>query len=302
MKNNLLLIILILIIFPFSLKAQMGINTNSPDSCAVLDIVSPKQDKGLLIPRVSDLNNIEKPANSLMVFNTTDSSFYFYRYDKWHEITPLLKEFGHDTIFTKENTSILLPKGNISLEEGNINLANGNVYIAAGNLSLTDGNVDITGNLNSSATVSAKTFSGNGIIPIGGIIMWSGSSVPDDSWVLCNGGLVTDPESPIVNKPIPDLSGRFIVGAGEEDVNSVGGNTNTVLTEQNMPTHSHNISLMTTETGGHKHGYTLSSGASNQEDHLIENSGDNMKGSVSGYTETYTDVNTPHTKGVKVSN
>ncbi|MBI4325506.1 MAG: tail fiber protein [Chloroflexi bacterium] len=51
---------------------------------------------------------------------------------------------------------------------------------------------------------SPNTISGYGTIPLGGIIMWSGSSVPD-GWALCNGQNGT-----------PDLRNRFIVGSGGE--------------------------------------------------------------------------------------
>ena len=262
-----LLLITVLLISSYSTKAQMGINTNKPDTSAVLDIVSTGLDKGLLIPRVSNLADIKKPANSLMVYNTTDSSFYFYRMDKWHEMTPFLKETEQDTIFTKENVNLVITKGNLNLNQGKINTSD---------------------DINSDKTITAKTFVGNGITPIGGIIMWSGSTVPDDSWVLCNGGLVTDQESPIVNKPIPDLSGRFIVGAGEEMVNAVGGNTNTVLSEKNMPAHSHEVALMTVETGGHIHPY-ITHGSGNQDSNFNTGS-NNEKGRTNGYEKTYTDV------------
>ena len=61
-------------LLPQIIKAQSGINTNSPDPSAALDIVA--SDKGLLIPRVSlsnDLNSpspISNPAVGLMIVNT----------------------------------------------------------------------------------------------------------------------------------------------------------------------------------------------------------------------------------------
>jgi microcystin-dependent protein len=55
----------------------------------------------------------------------------------------------------------------------------------------------------SSQTITAGTFVGNGTIPIGGIIMWSGTiaNIPT-GWALCDGTNST-----------PDLRNRFIVGA-----------------------------------------------------------------------------------------
>jgi microcystin-dependent protein len=54
-------------------------------------------------------------------------------------------------------------------------------------------------------TVTATTFVGNGTIPVGGIIMWSGTVAGISTltgWALCNGSNST-----------PDLRNRFIVGA-----------------------------------------------------------------------------------------
>jgi microcystin-dependent protein len=57
--------------------------------------------------------------------------------------------------------------------------------------------------LDVSGAVNATSFVGNGTIPVGGIIMWSGTvaNIPT-SWALCNGSNGT-----------PDLRGRFVVGA-----------------------------------------------------------------------------------------
>ncbi|MEH6405778.1 MAG: hypothetical protein V7767_00710 [Leeuwenhoekiella sp.] len=73
------------------------------------------------------------------------------------------------------------------------------------------------------------------VVPLGGIIMWSGAinAIPA-GWKLCDGQNGT-----------PDLSGKFIVGydAADPDYNAVGKNGGTravTLTEQQMPSHNHN--------------------------------------------------------------
>jgi len=96
--------------------------------------------------------------------------------------------------------------------------------------------------------VTATTFYGNGTIPIGGIIMWSGTiaTIPT-GWNLCNGSNGT-----------PNLTSRFIVGASDdagtgETFNAdtgvisgvyapgnTGGETAHQLTIAEMPAHSHN--------------------------------------------------------------
>ena len=77
-------------------------------------------------------------------------------------------------------------------------------------------------------------------MPNGAIIMWSGST-PPPGWTLCdgNGG------NKINNVTIPDLRGRFIVGAGGTyEIDAIGGTEMVTLTESQLPSHSH-----TGETG-----------------------------------------------------
>ena len=71
-----------------------------------------------------------------------------------------------------------------------------------------------------------------GTIPIGGIILWSGStgSVPD-GWRLCNGSNGT-----------PNLQDRFVVGAGSGyAVGNTGGSANAVLIAHS---HVHNNDIV----------------------------------------------------------
>jgi microcystin-dependent protein len=81
--------------------------------------------------------------------------------------------------------------------------------------------------------VKATTFTGNGTIPIGGIIMWSGttSDIPA-GWALCN-GVASNGLTP------PDLRDRFIVGAGSAySPKATGGATSHTLAATNLPTHT----------------------------------------------------------------
>lgn len=68
---------------------------------------------------------------------------------------------------------------------------------------LVDSDTLVVNSATATGTVTAGTFSGNGTIPIGGIIMWSGTiaNIPT-GWALCDGTNST-----------PDLRNRFIVGA-----------------------------------------------------------------------------------------
>lgn len=85
---------------------------------------------------------------------------------------------------------------------------------------------DANGNVN----IQGANFTG--AIPIGGIIMWSGATVPS-SWALCNGATVNG----VVT---PDLRDRFIVGSGSAyNIGNTGGAISVTLSVAQMPAHAH---------------------------------------------------------------
>lgn len=81
----------------------------------------------------------------------------------------------------------------------------------------------------------------NSLVPIGGIIFWSGTTLPSN-WHICDGTNGT-----------PDLRGRFIVGASTAyPADSTGGSKNAVVVS-----HTHVISdhTHTVIDPGHVHSY-----------------------------------------------
>ena len=108
--------------------------------------------------------------------------------------------------------------------------------------------VNIGGDLNvvGDLTVSSpSTINGYGTIPIGGIIMWSGSivSIPT-GWSLCNGSNGT-----------PDLRDKFVVGAGSGySVAATGGSADAVVVSHthiiNDPGHTHPYDTQNSGGGG----------------------------------------------------
>ena len=71
-----------------SMYAQVAINTtgNAPDTTAMLDVSS--SDKGILIPRMDSTSRtaILQPADGLMVYDTTTTTFWYYDEERWNEI------------------------------------------------------------------------------------------------------------------------------------------------------------------------------------------------------------------------
>ena len=115
----------------------------------------------------------------------------------------------------------------------------------------TEGNVGVGTSspqylLDVNGTFEASEFTGDGIVPEGGIIIWSGThnNIPT-GFAICDGANGT-----------PDLRGRFVVGySGSGDYSAVGntgGSDSRTLTESNMPSHNHSGSIAN-NTNSHSH-------------------------------------------------
>ena len=129
-------------------------------------------------------------------------------------------------------------------------------------------------------------FQGRGMIPIGGIIFWSGSITDlPTGWTLCDG-----------TNNSPDLRGKFIMSStydetitisGEDatyNIDQSGGLQQVTLEDEEIPSHSHNI-----YTDTYNHNHTIDSMSTNtgtvsesglhahdyDDDHINEN-GDQM--------------------------
>ena len=74
---------MILVLFTYTINAQVGVGTLSPDSSAMLDVSS--KTKGLLTPRLttSERDNVATPALGLLIFNTDDKCFQYYDGSAW---------------------------------------------------------------------------------------------------------------------------------------------------------------------------------------------------------------------------
>jgi microcystin-dependent protein len=225
------------------MEAQVGIGTTDPDPNVILDIKSTN--RGVLLPRLIDTSSTVKREGTL-AYDTISGKFKYVYKNKWLSVNPLsTDEKGNVTAVYNETI-----QGNETI--------NGNTTINGTSLSIPNA-TSVTA---SNATVTANNFVGDGTIPIGGIIMWSGSpsNIPS-GWALCNGQTVS-------LHVTPNLSGRFIVGynAGSSAtpviannkqenyaaIGNTGGETTHTLTsaESGLPAHIHTIS-----DPGHTHGY-----------------------------------------------
>ncbi len=124
--------LLILLLFSVLLRAQIGINTDDPNPKAMLDIIA--QDKGILIPRLTETERdaltkapdetllLTMAENSLMIYNTTEDCFnYWHQADlEWKSLCGSLGE----SLFTVDCPSVKA-EGEYIIEKG----LDGNNYL-----------------------------------------------------------------------------------------------------------------------------------------------------------------------------
>lgn len=147
---------------------------------------------GVLLPShtTSGISSISAPVNGLLMYNRSADRFAYSKAGSWRCVNP----WNTNSIMASSYISTALP-----------------VSISA---TLT---VNGTGSV--SNTLTAEEFDGKGMVPIGGIITWSGeiAAIPSN-YELCDGIQTT-----------PDLSDRFIV-AGEQP-GTTGGTNQLTTTE-----------------------------------------------------------------------
>ena len=63
---------------------NVGIGTLTPHPSALLELQSI--DKGILIPRIADTNNVASPAKGLLIYLNTNNTFYYFDGAFWKSI------------------------------------------------------------------------------------------------------------------------------------------------------------------------------------------------------------------------
>lgn len=258
----------------------VGIDVPSPHPSAILDLDDADNERGLLVPRMSSTERaaIVSPADGLLVYDSDQKMFYHYDggLSQWQAVNPFSYRKGASaadednfTITLTNNKSVIIgtvgspaeklevggnirASGTISsdiLSSNTINGSTGTITtlnsttanittINTNTIAAPGGTLTVTGNV-----AATGVFTGNGTIPIGGIIMWSGGTVPA-GWQICNGTNGT-----------PDLRGRFIVGTGTA-TGAGAGPTNYTLNARGgaeSNAHTHDIdppNTTTSSTGG----------------------------------------------------
>jgi microcystin-dependent protein len=179
--------------------------------------------------------------------------------------------FGLTTLNASQLTAGTLPNPRLAgtyssaltlNNSGNSLSGNGSGLTSLNASQMTSGTVpsaSLAGTYSSAVTLnnSANTLAGYGTVPMGGIIMWSGSAVPA-GWHLCDGSAGT-----------PDLRGRFVLGSGNgvsltpRTIAQTGGAETKALSVSEMPSHSHSVTVYTVGYGAVYNGSSEAASAPN---------------------------------------
>src|SRR5690606_32643976 len=137
MKSNKLHVIALkliaLFLFTTTMYSQVGIGTLTPDASAMLDVASTTQ--GLLTPRMTSVERtaISNPANGLLVYDTSENAFYFYKSSTWTKLDSQVRN-KYKLIKEVADLSAELDAGDGSkylLDSGTLYEINGSITLAA---------------------------------------------------------------------------------------------------------------------------------------------------------------------------
>lgn len=84
LRSILVLYCIVLTSYSFSQSNSVGIGTITPNASSILDVTAT--DKGFLMPRVSDTNNITSPATGLLIYLTSNNTFYYFDGTYWRAL------------------------------------------------------------------------------------------------------------------------------------------------------------------------------------------------------------------------
>ncbi|MGH1519946.1 hypothetical protein [Chryseobacterium sp. JK1] len=179
MKTSIYIVCMITFLFGSKIKAQVGINTNTPNTSSVLDINS--SNKGVLFPQydLTVLNStstpIANPADGLMIYNkggasTFPKGYYVWIRDQWQRA--ILSGDEPQAMSLTIGPNILIPTGSTNNTLTNFVVASNKITGASlgsdkSTITLPAGtyivrySVDSTGGSNNTGTANTQYLSQN---------------------------------------------------------------------------------------------------------------------------------------------
>ena len=162
---------------------------------------------------------------------------------------------------------------------------NGDVEVE-GSLQIADGTQQNGHVLTSDANGNASWQSQSGSLPVGSVTMYVGTTAPS-GWLFCDGSTFSaatypDLQAVIGGTTLPDMRGRFPLGVGNSNTSysvnhnlgDTGGFEKHLLTEDEMPSHDHEITFRQGEEGGTGNNYSDLLGGSSSSDYSLNAGGD----------------------------
>lgn len=196
----------------------VGVGVSVLDDHAALHIEAPNANKGMLLPRWAALANGHVAEDErLLAYHSGKNRFIFFGQNgglKWMYVNPWL-------------TSDVRLDG--------ATFASTPVKIAVNSTSAPTESIEVDGIVSayydpSESTTNSNIMEGHGMLPIGGIIVWTKADPWPNNFVLCNGQTSH-------GRTTPNLVDRFIVG-GQNNIGTKGGS------------HSKTTSTVKYESGG----------------------------------------------------
>ena len=211
-----LLISVLSILFAFSIQAQVGIGTETPNASSLLDLSSTS--KGLLVPRMTEAQRkaISNPPVGLLVYQTNGKAFY-YKDHFWWKI-----------LASNDNKSFMVG----SIKGGIPNYGSQNLLFGFGNFAYA------TGGDNNTAIgfMAISSSDGSGNTAVGSNAMRQGQTTTDGSYNTAVGSrALTNGDDGGYNtaigaSSIEKVEGDYNSGLGYKTLfNTTSGDANTAV-------------------------------------------------------------------------
>lgn len=201
-----------------SLSGQVGINTITPHPSAALDVQSGASPKGILAPRMTSAERIAiiSPAESLLVFDTIEKSFYYY-----NTISSSWVKIANDTNAQRINYKLIKSASDLAVEltagGGTSYLLNSNTYYEI------NGIVTLSNSINLNNAYISGLDANEDVLSFPGGVLFKGNTGGSIRNVTLTGGKIFEITGPGVATNSSLLMQNTIVQNATVGVGSISG-------------------------------------------------------------------------------